>query len=205
MDGTASGGIAIAREHDAAAYARVYRRAGRARVAHFLEPKAAQLAQDGAGKGTFKRISYAVGDAEFEFESVPLIVNGQTARSPELEALTAFVHGKALQTFLCGVIGDANAKVSAAQITRYRAGDYSGGIEGAPTPSALAAFAIDLNQQWDVDWGGLHLFLGEHGNVAQGLLPEFNALTIFKLPQENFISQLTQNARERLGVVGLIG
>lgn len=205
MDGTAGGGIAIAREHDAAAYARVYRRAGRARVANFLEPKAAETARDGISKPAFKRISYAVGDAEFEFDSLPLLVNGQSARTPELEAVTAFVHGKALQTFLSGIVGDANAKVSAAHVTRYRPGDYSGGIEGAPAPSALAAFTIDFSQQWDIDWGGLHLFVGEDGNIAQGLMPEFNALTIFKLPQENFISQLTPNARERLGLVGLIG
>ena len=48
-------------------------------------------------------------------------------------------------------------------------------------------FHLVMAKNWDTNWGGHHNFFGEGGNIELGIKPEFNALTLFKLPQNQSI------------------
>jgi Rps23 Pro-64 3,4-dihydroxylase Tpa1-like proline 4-hydroxylase len=69
----------------------------------------------------------------------------------------------------------------------------------------VAAFVINLTPKWQPRWGGLHLFVGEDGNIAEGYAPEFNSFTLFAATAENFVSQITQDAAaDRLAITGVL-
>ena len=60
-----------------------------------------------------------------------------------------------------------------------------------------AAYVFGLTPQWKTEWGGLLLFHTADGDVAHGLLPRFNTLNIFKVPQLHSVSMVNEAAAYR--------
>lgn len=66
-----------------------------------------------------------------------------------------------------------------------------------------AAYVINLTTDWQPDWGGHLLFYDNDGNVVEGMIPTFNALNIFRTPQEHSVSYVPPFAgAERYAISG---
>lgn len=50
------------------------------------------------------------------------------------------------------------------------------------------AYVFNFTPAWQVDWGGVLQFLGKDGNVEMGLVPSFNSLNLFAVPQDHSVS-----------------
>jgi Rps23 Pro-64 3,4-dihydroxylase Tpa1-like proline 4-hydroxylase len=75
------------------------------------------------------------------------------------------------------------------QATRYRAGHFltahDDGVEGK---GRLAAYVLNFTPGWRADYGGILQFIDHDGHVAEGLVPAFNALNVFKVPALHSVS-----------------
>jgi len=53
------------------------------------------------------------------------------------------------------------------------------------------AYVFNFTPDWQMDWGGLLLFLGPDGNINGGFVPTFNALNMFAVPQDHAVSYVS--------------
>ena len=74
----------------------------------------------------------------------------------------------------------------------------------APIDDRLVAYVFSFTKEWKADWGGLlQFFDGENGKIVDSLIPAFNALTLFRVPQWHSVSIVTPFAMgPRFSVTG---
>ncbi len=51
------------------------------------------------------------------------------------------------------------------------------------THDRVAAYALSMTKTWDKNWGGHLAFFDDAGNITEALIPSFNTLNIFLVPQ----------------------
>ena len=83
------------------------------------------------------------------------------------------------------------------QATAWSPGDFLTGVDDGADPTRRIAFTLCLTPQWRAEWGGLLLFHDAGGRAVQGLVPAFNALNLFVVPQLHSISMVTPAASHR--------
>lgn len=108
--------------------------------------------------------------------------------------------------FLRRLTGNPACAYVDAQATRYRPGDFLGRHhDDAPGKHRLYAYVLNFTPVWRPDWGGVLLFLDGDGHIAEGYNPAFNALNIFKVPQDHCVSSVVSYAPvPRLSITGWI-
>lgn len=84
---------------------------------------------------------------------------------------------------------------SDAQATCYRAGHFLSVHDDAANyqPRRLA-YVFGFTWGWQPDWGGYLLFLDKDGDLQAGLLPRFNVLNVFAVPQYHAVSMVNPAA-----------
>lgn len=83
------------------------------------------------------------------------------------------------------------------QATAYGPGDFLTGHDDAVAGKQRhAAYVLGLNPTWRTEWGGLLLFHGQDGAV-DGVVPAFNTLDLFSVPQLHSVSEVTRAAANR--------
>lgn len=124
--------------------------------------------------------------------------------SDMLAAFTRFMSSAPLIDLLSRIVGAADISFADAQATIFRNGDFlTGHTDDAPGKHRRAAYVFGLTRQWRADWGGLLLFHGGDGGIAEGYVPAFNTLSLFAVPQPHSVSQVAPWAdRPRLSVTG---
>jgi len=76
-----------------------------------------------------------------------------------------------------------------AQATRYRANHFlTTHDDNVIGKNRVAAYVLSLTPEWNPDLGGILNFIDEDGHVAEGYVPRFNALNIFRVPQKHSVS-----------------
>jgi Rps23 Pro-64 3,4-dihydroxylase Tpa1-like proline 4-hydroxylase len=76
-----------------------------------------------------------------------------------------------------------------AQATRYVAGHFLRRHNDMNEEDGrLCAYVINLTRDWQADWGGLLQFLDSRGEVVRTLMPRFNSISIFRVPQDHCVS-----------------
>lgn len=90
-----------------------------------------------------------------------------------------------------------------AQGTAYAPGDFLTGHDDEVKGKARrAAYVFGLSTEWRPEWGGLLLFHRPGGRV-DGVVPDFNRLTLFDVPQVHSVTEVTRSApRRRYSVTG---
>jgi hypothetical protein len=154
--------------------------AGRARR-HGVLPEQACVwfAREQQEAGDWRRLS----DAERDLELRPLTDRSFAgALDDALRALG-----------LDGLVGEAT-------VVRHAAG----GRGLPPAPGGGFGFVLDLNAAWRSGWGGLLLFVDEHGR-AHGWRPEAGAITVYDPARPPLLTAVTAGAPPRLSVVGRTG
>ena len=84
-----------------------------------------------------------------------------------------------------------------AQATAYSPGDFLTGHDDAVAGKGrLAAYVLGLTPVWRLEWGGLLLFHKSASQVA-GVVPGYNSLDLFAVPQLHSVSAVTASAAYR--------
>ena len=63
-----------------------------------------------------------------------------------------------------------------------------------PAKDRKIAYVFNLTKNWRPDWGGVLRFLHDDGVTGTGLIPTFNALNFFAVPQRHVVSQVATYA-----------
>lgn len=116
----------------------------------------------------------------------------------------SFVNGEPFLAAIREITGEDRIAFADAQVTRYRRGHFltahDDGIEGK---NRYHAFVLNLSPRWKIEWGGLLMFHGDDGHVAEAFLPKFNSLNLLKVPALHSVSQVSLFAGDdRLAVTG---
>lgn len=142
----------------------------------------------------------------YAYESIR-VVEEDGARAEQgtlLDAFAALLTCPGTIALLREVVGDDGVAFADVFASRYRPGDlltvHQDHREGA---DRIAAYVFGLTRRWRPEWGGLLLFHDAAGEVARGLMPRWNALTLFAVPQDHSVSQVAAFAPEpRLSLTG---
>lgn len=98
--------------------------------------------------------------------------------------------------------GEAHITGTEIQATKFGAGDFLSTHHDGPNIDRKIAAVLGLSRDWSVDWGGNLLFLCADDGL-QGIIPGFNRLDLFAVPQFHCVSAVSRAApRPRLAVSG---
>ena len=121
-----------------------------------------------------------------------------------LGPLAAFLHSEAMLSLIAGIAGRRADLFINGQATSYAPGDFlTGHDDNAAGENRMAAFVLGLTQRWRLEWGGLLLFHGPRERTAEALVPRFNTLDLFQVPQQHSVSLVSPSAGfSRMAVTG---
>ncbi len=111
-----------------------------------------------------------------------------------LHAMTEFLNSPEMLDFTRFITNEPTVLKHDAQATLYARGhflnehDDTGDIK-----ERRAAYVMGFTKNWNVNWGGQLLFLNGT-NTEFGLSPTFNTLTLFKVPRNHIVTQVTNFA-----------
>lgn len=120
------------------------------------------------------------------------------------KAWLAFANSEAFLEPMRAITGERRIAFADAQVTRYRRGHFltahDDGIEGK---NRYFAYVLNLSPRWKIEWGGLLMFHGDDGHVAEAFLPNFNSLNLLRVPALHSVSQVSLFAGDdRLAITG---
>ena len=118
--------------------------------------------------------------------------------------LLDFLNGEPFLALARRITGEPRIVFCDGQVTRYRRGHFltahDDDIEGK---QRYFAYVLNLTPRWNVEWGGLLMFHGEDGHVAEAFKPNFNALNLLRVPAPHSVSQVSLFAGDdRISVTG---
>lgn len=127
-----------------------------------------------------------------------------TELDPRLREAHDFLNSDPFLDFARRLTGDERIVYADCMATRYLPGHFlTAHDDEAPGRDRLFAYVLNLTARWRADWGGMLLFLDEDDHVAEGYMPAFNSLNIFKVPQRHAVSIVAPYAgAPRLAITG---
>lgn len=158
----------------------------------------------------FVRLAHADARDGFHYMFDNLRLSDMAARgeamSPALADAYAWLNSQAFLDFVSAVTGDARPNFVDAQATRYQPGHYlTQHDDRKPQAGRLYAYVLNLTPHWRVDWGGLLAFIDDDGHVAEAYTPSWNALNLFRVPQQHSVTSVAPFAgADRLSITGWV-
>ena len=143
---------------------------------------------------------------QYRYESVR-VPDSRDERQSSGELLSdfaEFLSSLSVRDFFRQVTGSRDIEFADAQATFYRPGDFLTAHDDDVTgKNRRSAYVFGLTEAWRTEWGGLLMFHEADGDVKRALLPRFNCLNIFAVPQLHSVSQVAPfAATERMSVTG---
>lgn len=135
------------------------------------------------------------------------VPDGEEERRASRDPLAAFAlmlsEGEG-RDLLRHVTGFQAVDFADAQATAYEPGDFlTAHDDDVVGKKRFAAYVYGLTPDWRPEWGGLLMFHAPDGEIDAGLLPRFNCLNIFAVPQLHSVSMVTRAApRRRYSITG---
>jgi hypothetical protein len=140
------------------------------------------------------------GGIHYCFESID-VPNGERERAADptmLNRFAEFLSSPPVMSLMKKITGLGDVTFADAQATAYGPGDFlSLHNDDERVEKRRAAYSFNLCPSWNVDWGGLLLFLGADGHVDRAYTPAFNALNLFAVPQRHSVSLVAPFAEAR--------
>jgi SM-20-related protein len=100
-----------------------------------------------------------------------------------------FLRSEPMLEFIRRVTGAREIATIDAQATRYRPGHFLTVHDDRDEQKGrVTAYVLNMTPAWRADWGGVLPFLDEDGHVAEGYVPAFNALNLFRVPAPHAVS-----------------
>lgn len=165
-------------------------------------------AMDASARAAHLQKAYARAKSEFQFvyESYMMVKAAKEGRDPTLilHAILDFLNSPEFIAFARWLVNDPDITHANAQATRYRAGHFLTRHQDKDKVENRAyAYVIGLTKNWRAEWGGLLQFEDDNGNVTQTLMPRWNSISLFKVPQSHTVSLVSPFANEdRLAITG---
>ena len=76
-------------------------------------------------------------------------------------------------------------------------------VDSSPFEDRHMAYVFNFTRDWDADYGGLTHFLDDDHRVVDTFIPDFNTLTLFKVPVPHSVSTVAAFApRPRYSITG---
>lgn len=152
-------------------------------------------------------LAQASREFQFVYYAYPLMDEGLRKQFPNLflYRVVEFLNSKPVLAFIKRVTGQPKLVRADAQATWYRKqnfltlhNDYDPADGGK-----RVAYVLSFCKDWRPDWGGFLQFYDESGNIEDGFMPRFNALSLFTTPQNHSVSFVTPFCGERrLAITG---
>ncbi|WP_340644379.1 2OG-Fe(II) oxygenase family protein [Phenylobacterium sp.] len=123
-----------------------------------------------------------------------------------LDGVYDLLNSPAFLSFVRTLTRDDRCAYVDAQATRYRPGDFlTAHDDDIAGKHRLYAYVLNFTPSWRPDWGGLLAFHDADGHVSEAYTPTFNALNIFRVPQQHAVTQVASFAgAQRLSITGWI-
>lgn len=137
------------------------------------------------------------GRYQFAYDSYMMVTAYLEGRDPGLllHRVLEFLNAPPFIGWARQFTGDPRIRRTSAQATCFRPGQFLNRHNDFDAEEGrLYAYVINLSPHWQPDWGGLLHFLDEHGEVVESLQPHYNSLSLFKVPQMHFVSQVAPYA-----------
>lgn len=113
----------------------------------------------------------------------------RAAAADELCRFASFLSSPETVALLRRITGEAAIEFADAQATAYGLGHFLTAHDDAVAGKQRhAAYVLNLTPKWRADWGGLLMFHRDDGHVDEALVPTFNALNLFAVPQPHSVS-----------------
>jgi len=143
----------------------------------------------------------------FQYRYFGVRVPGPGEETPDQDLVVTFadlMRSDPMLDLLEAVTGHDGLSFTDGQATAYDVGDFlTGHDDGVHGKERLAAFVFGLTPRWRLEWGGLLLFHGEMDRTVNGMVPRFNTLDLFRVPQQHSVSEVSRAApRRRYAVTG---
>jgi SM-20-related protein len=144
---------------------------------------------------------------QFQFWELPLRLDAHKRFEGAAPALADFAHWLAsadARLVWEELTGLKNIVHVVAFASRYDPGHFllphTDAVNGE---SRRYAFVINLSGRWRPEWGGQLQFLSDDGQIAESMLPIFNSLVVFEVPQLHQVSYIAPYAlMPRLAISG---
>ncbi|HEX8192451.1 MAG TPA: 2OG-Fe(II) oxygenase family protein [Allosphingosinicella sp.] len=164
--------------------------------------RAAQAALDPSAKARLEAAVHAAAryDFQYMFETirVPDEEEARRARGDALAGFASFLSSPAVMALLRHITGRRAIDFADAQATAYGLGHFlSAHDDDVEGKNRHAAYVFGLSSAWRPEWGGLLLFHGPDGHIAEAYVPQFNSLTLFAVPQPHSVSMVAPFAAAR--------
>ena len=149
---------------------------------------------------------YTEDEFAFAYDSYPMIRKYMEKADPGLllHRVTEAMNGPMWLGMARELTGDERIRRSDCQATCYRPGQFlTHHDDDEPETGRLYAYVLSLTRAWRADWGGLLQFLDDRLRVCETFHPEFNCLTVFRVPQRHCVSVVAPFAQApRLSITG---
>lgn len=132
----------------------------------------------------------------YSYLCYPMIKAYLDQRDPgwPLHSLTEFLNSDEMLGFVREITGFTNGRKLDGQATFYGRGHFLNAHDDTGHEAErLAAYVMGFSRNWRTDWGGHLLFLKD-GDVEKGFVPSFNTITLFKVPRDHIVTQVTNFA-----------
>lgn len=133
----------------------------------------------------------------YETIRVPDEADIRAAMDDVIVRFADWISGGEARAFFREITGSNDIDFADAQATAYSPGHFlTGHDDDFPGKNRVAAYVFNLTPVWRTEWGGLLLF-HDDANGVSGLVPGFNRLNLFKVPQMHSVTEVTQSAPYR--------
>ena len=140
----------------------------------------------------------------YETIKAPHAEADRAADPTPLNGFARFLSSEDMIAFLRAITGAEEITFADAQATAYGPRHFLTAHDDlAPKQKRRVAYVFNLTKAWPVEWGGLLTFHEDRSSVIEAMVPAFNALNLFAVPQAHSVSFVTPFAgRRRYSVTG---
>jgi len=116
--------------------------------------------------------------------------------NPMLKNFYNYLCGDGFLGFARYITDELSINTVNGQLTCYRPGCFLKRHNDTTSKEhRIVAYVFGFTPKWHNDWGGLLLIENENRNIIDSYKPEFNTLTIFKVPTWHSVSQVANYAQ----------
>ncbi|WP_448210942.1 2OG-Fe(II) oxygenase [Colwellia sp. MEBiC06753] len=143
---------------------------------------------------------------QYLYENIPLydIYFDNLLPGHFFNQIIEFLNTETTLNYFRELLGVPEISFADGQITRYGPGHFLNvHDDNVEDKNRVAAFVINLTNNWRADWGGaLHLLDKEH-KITQSFLPSYNEINIFKIPVDHYVGYVSPFAQaKRISITG---
>jgi SM-20-related protein len=174
----------------------------------FEIPRATYEALDPIERGQIEQAVFAAAARGFQFRYEAIRVSDDDTERQRsatlLDGFAQFMSSPEAMSFLSSVTGMEDIVFADAQATRYSPGDFlTRHDDNVAGKHRRLAYVLGLTPEWHAEWGGLLLFSNAEGDVVETIVPRFNGLSLFSVPQAHSVSYVAPSSpHARTSVTG---